>query len=470
MTEPDEERLSAPTSNLDAEQALLGAMMFDNAVVGTLDPALTAEHFHEPFHQRLFSAITKRIADGGLADPTLLHNELAADPAYVGLGGVRYLADLVDRAPPFANAASYAAPILETANRRWIATFAKELALEATDPARDPVSLTAEAMRALTDAAGAAGGDDKTLVDARTSMRATVAALLEEHDHGRARGAMTGIRCFDHRLGGLQAGKLIVLAGRPSMGKSGLARAGAFGAARRNPASTVAFFAIEMGREELDHRTLAQLSYERGQGVAYERLTSHNRPKRDVLERLVDLAEDVPENLLLDESGSLSVEQVRRRVLGLKRKRPVAAVFIDYLQIMRKPDARGRNEASVIGEMTAGLKQLARESGACIVVLSQLSRQCEMRENKRPMLSDLRDSGSIEQDADAVLFCYREHYYLAREGPKKGQSTAEHQLAIEECASLMEVICAKRRGGPIGTDRQRYLAQYDVVENEGEWS
>nr|WP_255552798.1 DnaB-like helicase C-terminal domain-containing protein [Brevundimonas sp. BAL450] len=281
---------------------------------------------------------------------------------------------------------------------------------------------------------------------------------------------MTGLRCFDRRLGGLHPGRLLLIGGRPSMGKTGLARAGAVGCARRNSDRTVIFYSQEMDREELDHRSLAQFSFEEGHGIPYFDMTAPDPLAPDVLDRLDRLRTRAPANLWIDDSPVLTVEYVRRRTLAMVRKRPVAAIFIDYLQIMRRPDSRNSNDAAVLGQMTAALKQLAREAKCCVVLLSQLSRKVEERENKRPNLSDLRESGAIEQDANHVLFCYRDAYYLEREGPRKGESEAEHSMRLVECEATMEVITAKNRGGPIGTDRQRYLAKYDVVQDEGDWS
>lgn len=458
-----------PPHNLEAEQAVLGAILFDNKAFEGVAGDLAPEHFYEPYHGRLFDLIRDRITGGGLADPTMLKDQLRDDPAYQSNGGMRYLANLMDMAPPAYAAPQYATPIMETAARRRLIEIGGALTMLAREGTEDALQLASVTINRLDEIVAGAAPDSSTMIDARTSMERTVQGLLEDHAHGRARGFLTGIRCFDHRLGGLQPGKLIVVGGRPSMGKSGLARAAAYGAARMNPTHDFIMFAVEMDREELDLRTLGEVSYREGQGVHYNRLGEPQNVDRDTLNRLASLADRAPSNLWIDDSGLLSFEHVRRRLMARRRKRQVGAVFIDYLQIMARPDSRGRNEASVIGEITAGLKQLARATGVCIVLLSQLSRRVEERDNKRPMLADLRESGSIEQDADAVLFCYREHYYLQREGAKKGVSEAEHTLMLQSVETVMEVICAKRRGGPIGTDRQRYLAQYDVIENEGEW-
>lgn len=468
MTDPRDEARETLPHNLEAEQALLGTVLFDNAVLSRLGAVLTAEHFHEPFHGRLWGMIVDKVSEGRLADPTLLQDALADDPAFNAYGGLAYLADLIDKAPPSSKAHHFAEAVVASASRRRLVKLARSIAVAATDPENDPFSLASWSEQRLREVVTDAAPEGLGVVDARSSMRETAARLIEERERGRVRGAMTGLQCFDRRLGGLAPGKVVVVAGRPSMGKSGLCRAGAYGCARANPDKAVILASVEMGREELDLRTFASLTYEDGRAYAYQDMQQHHpRVGLEELRRIAAFADQAPENLLIADTPVLSLDYVRRLVLGQRKRRPVAAVFIDYLQIMQRPDARGRNEASVIGEITAGLKRLAREAECCVVLLSQLSRQVEQRDNRRPMLSDLRESGSIEQDADAVLFCYREHYYLVREGQRKGQSDFEYSLALSESEALMEVICAKQRGGPVGTDRQRYLATYDVVQNIG---
>ena len=180
---------------------------------------------------------------------------------------------------------------------------------------------------------------------------------------------------------------------------------------------------------------------------------------------LKDLTWKVPKNLIIDDSAVLTVEYVRRRVWSLKRKGPLGAIFIDYLQIMSRPNANGRNDAAVIGEMTGALKRLAREAEVCVVLLSQINRGVESRDDKRPQLSDLRESGSIEQDANAVLFPFREVYYLERAEPKPGPAHLDWEAQVEALKRRMDVLCAKNRQGAVGTDHQEYFAEFDAVSD-----
>jgi replicative DNA helicase len=357
--------------------------------------------------------------------------------------------------------------VLNCARLRDLRQVASDVS-DMVTPGADAFSIIAHAEKTFGKMVQDAAPASENLIDGQTSVQETLEQIEKEISEGREKGYMTGLRCVDYRLRGLRPGWLVVIAGRPSMGKTALARAVAFGAARKTKAQVV-FFALEMDRRELDERTLSQLSFEQfGPDDAIEYRRIGGDMTRDELARLRRAAAQVPDNFIIDDSPILSVDYVRRRVLALKRKGPVAAVFIDYLQIMDRPDMKGRNEASVIGEMTKGLKQLAREAQTCVVLLSQINRGVEQRDDKRPQLSDLRESGAIEQDANAVLFPYRDVYYLERAEPDRNKSEAkwlDWQMAVMDNQTKMQVIAAKVRQGSIGTDQQTYFAPFDVVED-----
>lgn len=458
-------------SALEAEHALLGAVLFDNAVLKRLGETVTPDSFGNALHARLWEMTAGLIERGRLAEPTALDERLKGNPDYEASGGLTYLARMVENAPALHMAGEYAQRVNDAARRREIIRITGEAAQSARDPDADPFTVITAADADLTALMLSAAPDGANLVDARTSIETTIATLLADRASGKPRGCMTGLRCFDRRMGGLKPGKLIIVAGRPSMGKSGLCRGAAIGVARRNPDKTALYFTLEMERGEIDLRTLSQISFEAGRGFKYQDIEDdYENIGPGVIEGLAELVDRVPRNLIMDDTPALSVEYVRRRALSQMRRRPLSAIFIDYLQIMTRPDSRnGRNDAAILGDMTSALKQLAREAKCSVVLLSQLSRRVEERENKRPMLADLRESGAIEQDANAVLFCFREHYYLTREGPARGVGEVDHALKLAETETRMEVICAKQRGGPVGTDVQRYLAPYDVIEDEGVW-
>lgn len=450
---------------IEAEQALLGCVICDSAAFHMLD-GLSAEHFYEPLHQRMWAIIAERISRGSDAPSWWLGERLASDTGFAELGGNAYLADLIDHAPPTYTAKSLAEAIVETSQRRQLLALSDRIRQTASDRETPAYDLICAAERDLTHMVQDAAPASNNLIDARSSAFSTLDEIDREAEEGRAKGVMTGLRCFDRRLRGLRPGWLVVVAGRPGMGKTALARAAALGTAQRTKGQVV-FFALEMARRELDERTLSQLSHLSGDGIAYKDMNGDTLPPSE-RSRLRDLAHRVPGNLIIDDSPVLSVNYVRRRLLALKRRGPVAAVFVDYLQIMDRPDAKGRNEASVIGEMTKSLKQLAREAETCIVLLSQINRGVESRDDKRPQLSDLRESGAIEQDANAVLFPYREVYYLERSEPKDNKKRGEWEVSCEEMRRRMDVIAAKVRQGAVGTDHQTYFAEYDHIEDAPE--
>lgn len=444
---------------IEAEQALLGIALFDNRAI---DASLRPEQFQDPLHGSMWAFMLEARQKSRLVEPTMLAKRFEADERFHEFGGMSFLADLVDAAPPLPQAPHFRALVADGAARRELVRIGQEIVATAQE-GETAFERIADADRHISALLHGCAPDEETLVDARTSAMATVDELEREAKEGRAKGTMTGLRCFDYRLKGLRPGWLVVVAGRPSMGKTALARVAALGAARRTKAQVV-FFALEMARRELDERTLSQLSFEGGDGIAYTDMNGDKLPVEDRA-RLRSLVNQIPPNFIIDDSPVLSVDYVRRRVLSLKRRGPLAAVFIDYLQIMERPDAKGRNEASVIGEMTKGLKQLAREAEICVVLLSQINRGVESRDDKRPQLSDLRESGAIEQDANAVLFPYREVYYLERQAPKSDsrEATLAHDMRCEEFRRRMDVIAAKVRQGAVGTDEQVYHAEFDFI-------
>jgi len=462
MTNVVELHQPEPMTALEAEQGIIGAIINDNDVLRNA-VGLEVGDFSEPGHVLIMQALVDIIGTRGLADPVLIEERLKGQAPFDQLGGMRYLALAIDKAPVSRVALTYVPILKDMALRRRLAELGRIMALAAGDRSHDALDHVAEAEKRIVDLARGTAPDDANLIDARSSVNTTLAEMKHESEQGRAKGKMTGLRCFDRRLRGLRPGHLIIVGGRPSMAKTALARQAAFGCASRNPNDLVAFFALEMDRRELDERTLSQISHEAGDGVPYQDMAS-GKLDMMTLRRLDDLSWKVPRNFIIDDSSSLTVEYVKRRVWALKRRGNLVAAFIDYLQIMDRPEAKGRNEASVIGQMTAELKRLARAANICIVLLSQINRGVENRDDKRPQLSDLRESGSIEQDANAVLFPYREVYYLERAEPKPG--SAEHsqwQTEVEKVRRRMDVICAKNRGGAVGTDWQEYWAEFDCI-------
>lgn len=453
---------AAPQSDawLEAQQAALGVMLMDADGANRLAPNLAPHHFGEPIYGAIAEAVGRLRADGRLVDPVTVAALLGDILAEAG--GYGLLLTLMDRAPPTTAIADHAAIVTEHWSRRELA----RLCAEAFD-SQTPATETLAKLRGQIEALECEAAPEPTTIDARSAALAMLAQKVEDQTKGRVRGAMTGLRCFDHRFGGLTPGSLIVLGGRPSMGKTALMRAAMYGAARNQHADLFGLFSLEMDDAEVSERAVSELTIDEAAPVETDALHK-GLVKADRLAGLIKSAEAIPSNLLIDCRGSVSVDDVRKAVWAWKRKGRLRAVAIDYLQLMRRPRQDGRNDAAVIGEITRALKQLARDAEICIILLSQLSRSLESREDKRPTMADLRESGSIEQDANVVLFPYREAYYLERSEVAIGKpGRLDWETAFYGCRTRLEVICAKNRQGSIGTDVQKYEPAYDSICNEG---
>ena len=447
--------------NLEAEQALLGAILYDNAAYERLTDRLQARHFYEPFHARLFASMEEHIRKGQLAEPIVLMERFRRDPAFEELGGLRYFAELVDRAPPAANAPDYARIIYDLALRRDLIRIGGEIAATATtDPeqtARDQIESAEQQLYALAETGGTSTG----FMNFPEALQGAVDMAAEAYSRdGGLAGVSSGLIDLDQKLGGLHPSDLVILAGRPSMGKTALATNVAFNVAKSYAwepqpdgsrktvnGGVVAFFSLEMSAEQLAMRILAEAS-----GVSSDRL---RKGEIDASEfgRVRDAALQIQEApLFIDDTGGLSISKLTARSRRLKRSSGLDLIVVDYLQLITGDSKGSDNRVQEVSMITQGLKALAKELSVPIIALSQLSRQVENREDKRPQLSDLRESGSIEQDADVVMFVYREAYYKGRAEPREG--TPEHltwQDEMDQLRHVAEVIIGKQRHGPIGT-------------------
>jgi replicative DNA helicase len=449
-------------ANIEAEQALLGALLFDNAAFERLGDNLQGRHFFEPFHQRLYAAIETHIRKGQLAEPILLAEQFARDPAFEELGGVRYLADLVDRAPPAANAPDYARAIYDLALRRDLIRIGGEIAAQAQVGdaelnAQEQIEAAEQQLYQLAETGGVSQG----FVAFSDALQGALAMAAEAHSRdGGLAGLSTGLIDLDQKIGGMHPSDLMILAARPSMGKTSLACNIAFDVARNYAwepqpdgskktvrGGVVAFFSLEMSAEQLAMRLLAEAS-----GVSGDRL---RKGEIDAMEfgRIRDAAMEIQEApLYIDATGGITLAKLTARARRLKRMVGLDLIIIDYLQLVTTGAGGPDNRVQEVSMITQGLKALAKELNVPVLALSQLSRQVENREDKKPQLSDLRESGSIEQDADMVMFVYREEYYLSRLEPREG--TEEHfkwQEQMDQVQGLAELIIGKQRHGPIGT-------------------
>lgn len=335
---------------------------------------------------------------------------------------------------------------------------------QARNPELSGYQAVALARSELEAAERGAAPEDALFVNAHDAAQARMDRLELEVATGKPKGVQTGLSSIDKRLGGLMPGSVIVMAGRPGMGKTALLGNVLYGAALRNPTKLFAGFSLEMDTDQLNDRALSRLTATHEQPVSFSDIAKVAPLTPFDLQTLHAVKGQIPKNLWLRDRAGVSVEDVSRAVWAMKRRGDLAAIGIDYLQLMRRPALAGRNEASAIAEMTGALKTLAREAKIAIILLSQLNRSVEQRDDKRPMLSDLRESGSIEQDADAVLFPFREVYYLQKAEPKAG--TEEHMLWEAEVAlkrTVMDVIIAKNRHGSEGSEPQQYRAEIDLI-------
>lgn len=472
---PSEDPISHVPANLEAEQSLLGAILYDNGAFERIGDYLRPEHFFEPFHQRLFAAVETKIRKGELAEPILFAEQFARDPGFDQLGGVRYLANLVDMAPPAANAPDYAREVYDLGLRRELIRISGDIgraaALNEDDlPAREQIEAAEGQLYALAETGGVSQG----FITFAEALRGAVAMAAEAHSRdGGLAGISTGLIDLDQKVGGLHPSDLVILAARPSMGKTALACNVAFDVARNYAwepqpdgskktvrGGVVGFFSLEMSAEQLAMRLLAEVS-----GVSGDRL---RKGEVDASEfgRVRDAALEI-ENapLYIDATGGISLAKLAARARRMKRRHGLDLIVVDYLQLMTagmKTDSRVQEVSAITG----GLKAIAKDLGVPVIALSQLSRQVENRDDKRPQLSDLRESGTIEQDADMVMFIYREEYYLSRSEPRA--DTAEHMKWTEQmdiCRGLAEVIIGKQRHGPIGTVRLAFNSDLTKFSN-----
>ncbi|HEY3950164.1 replicative DNA helicase [Phenylobacterium sp.] len=459
---PSDPPIAHAPANIEAEQALLGALLYDNSAFERIGDYLQARHFFEPFHQRLFAAIETNIRKGQLAEPILLAEQFARDVGFEELGGVRYLADLVERAPPAANAPDYSRAIYDLALRRDLIRIGGDISTSATegDPelsARDQIEAAEQQLYALAETGGVSQG----FVSFTDALNGAVTLAAEAHSRdGGLAGVSTGLIDLDAKIGGLHPSDLVIIAARPSMGKSSLASNIGFDVARNYAwepqpdgskktvrGGVVAFFSLEMSADQLAMRILAEVS-----GVSGDRLRKGEIDANE-FGRVRDAAfqiQDAP--FYIDDTGGITLAKLTARARRLKRTVGLDLLIIDYLQLITiGTTSRQDNRVQEVSAITQGLKALAKELSIPVIALAQLSRQVESREDKKPQLSDLRESGSIEQDADMVMFIYREAYYLSRLEPREGSE--EHfkwQEQMDQVRGLAEVIIGKQRHGPIG--------------------
>ena len=463
------ETFRTPPHNVEAEQALIGAILVNNEAFDRVSDFLQPTHFSEEIHRRIYEVTSALIRGGKIATPITLKTFLG-DHDLGGITVPQYLARLAAEATTVINAADYGRSIYDLAIRRALITVGEEVVNVAFDAPVDhsPRAQIEEAERQLYALAesGRAEGGFQRFSDALTTA-IDMAAKAYERD-GKLSGIATGLSDLDRTLGGLQASDLVILAGRPAMGKTSLATNIAFNIAKAyqfqvKPDGThettnggiVGFFSLEMSSEQLATRIIAEQS-----GVA-----SYKIRRGDITDDDFHLITDAARQMqtvpfYIDQTGGISIAQLTARARRLKRQRGLDLLVVDYLQLLSGSKSAGSNRVQELTEITTGLKALAKELKVPIVALSQLSRQVESRDDKRPQLSDLRESGSIEQDADVVMFVYREEYYLKNKQPREGtEEFITWQTDMERAHGKAEIIIGKQRHGPTGTVEVQFDAE-----------
>ncbi|MCC6006280.1 MAG: replicative DNA helicase [Rhodobacteraceae bacterium] len=459
---PEGSQITLAPHNIEAEQALLGAILVNNDVFDKVSSLVGPEHFYDPVHGRIFAAAARRIEKTALASPVTLKPFLADDPGLAELGGPAYLVQLANSAIAVHAARDYAQMIHDLALRRALIELGHEVASKAgkVDIASDPREQIVEAEQRLYGLAEQGQSETGFQSFLRAVTDAVKVANAAWQREGGLAGTSTGLTDVDRKLGGLHRSDLLILAGRPSMGKTALATNIAFNIARswrrgQRPDGTegtveggvVGFFSLEMSAEQLAARILSEASE-----VSSEQIRRGDMTEAE-FRRFIDAAkalESCP--LFIDDTPALPISQVAARARRLKRTHGLDVLFVDYLQLLRGA-SRAENRVNEISEITQGLKAIAKELEIPVIALSQLSRQVENREDKRPQLSDLRESGSIEQDADVVMFVFREEYYKEREKPGEHDHEAmgKWREEMEKVAGRAELVIGKQRHGPIGT-------------------
>ena len=467
--------LGVPHS-IEAEQQLLGAILTNNDLFDRIAQILRAEHFYDPVHARIFETAPARIAKNNLASPVTLKAFLEDDAGLAELGGPAYLMRLAGAAISSFAVRDYADMIYDLAIRRELIDVGNGIAAKAArvDVQSEPKEQIVEAeqkLYALAEQGQTEQGFQSFLTAVTDAVKVANAAYQRE---GGLAGVSTGLIDMDKKLGGLHRSDLLILAGRPSMGKTSLATNVAFNIARAYKkgitssgeegavdGGVVGFFSLEMSAEQLASRILSEVA----------EIPSNQIRRGDFTEgefrRIVDAAKELEAApLFIDDTPALPISQLAARARRLKRTHGLDALFVDYLQLVRGT-GRSENRVNEISEITMGLKAIAKELDIPVVALSQLSRQVENREDKRPQLSDLRESGSIEQDADVVMFVFREEYYKEREKPGDHEldKMAIWQDEMERLHGKAEVVIGKQRHGPIGTVELSFEGQFTRFGN-----
>ncbi len=437
-------------NNIEAEQAIIGSILISNEIFDDINIIINSNNFYDPMHQKIFKAIEKLIYGGMLANPITLKNYFENENDKINIP--EYLVKITKFSTSNRQAIEYSKLIYDLYVKRELIKISENTIDSAKLNSLDQTgkSIIENSEKALFDLAEK-GSFGSSIIKFDDALKLTIdmASNAYKNDEGIV-GVPSGLRDLDDKLGGLHKSDLIIIAGRPSMGKTALATNIAFNAAKKiqdeNKKSSIAFFSLEMSSEQLSTRILAEQSRIKSNDIRRGRISE------DQFDKFIETSKNINDlPLFIDETPAISIAALSNRARRIKRIHGLDMVVVDYIQLMTAVNSRRDGRVQEISEITQGLKALAKELSVPVLALSQLSRAVEQRDNNKPQLADLRESGSIEQDADVVMFVYREAYYLERKEPRPATvEYAEWQAKMGEVSNMAEIIVGKQRHGPTG--------------------
>ena len=449
-------------SNLEAEQALIGSVLVNNDIIDEISNKVSSNKFFDPIHKKIYEVIENLNNKGMIANPITLKNYFENENGLNEVGGVEYLIKLTRFSSSTRQAIDYSKLIHEMFVRRELINISDNITEESRNEnlEKNGENIIEDAEQSLYQLAER-GNFSQSYMKFNQALDQTIemATLAMKSDQGIV-GVPTGLTDLDEKLGGLHKSDLVIIAGRPSMGKTALATNIAYHAAKKihenGEKTSVAFFSLEMSSEQLSTRILSEQARIQSNEIRRGKATEEE------LNRYIETSRNIYDlPLYIDETPAISISALSNRARRLKRLFGLNLIVVDYIQLMRTSSKRNDGRVQEISEITQGLKALAKELSVPVLALSQLSRAVEQRDDKIPQLSDLRESGSIEQDADVVMFVYREQYYLEKKQPKLGSiEHAEWQSKMNDILGQADIIIGKQRHGPTGNIQVEFEGQY----------
>mgnify|MGYP001476779848 FL=1 len=446
-------------NNIEAEQSVIGSILISNELFDEINMIISSKNFYDPMHQKIYAAMEKLIYSGMLANPITLKNYFDNEKDVINVPD--YLVKITKFSSSTRQTIEYSKLVYDLYVKRELIKLSENIidTAKLNDLDQNAQTIIENSEKSLFDLAEK-GSFSSSLVKFDEAMKLTIemASNAYKNDEGIV-GVPTGLTDLDDRLGGLHKSDLVIIAGRPSMGKTALATNIAFNAAKKiqqdRKKSTIAFFSLEMSSEQLSTRILAEQARIKSNDIRRGRISEEE------FDRFIETSKNIAElPLYIDETPAISIAALSNRARRIKRLYGLELVVIDYIQLMKASNFR-EGRVQEISEITQGLKALAKELSVPVLALSQLSRAVEQRDDKKPQLADLRESGSIEQDADVVMFVYREAYYLERKEPRPATvDHAEWQAKMNEISNLAEIIIGKQRHGPTGNINLEFEAMF----------